>query len=118
MGGTFGYFWVLVDICWYLWVLLSTFGYFWVLEYVSGQELVRKWSENVKKWSEIIRIWSRIDKQTKKKGKIQTIQPERRRREGLQQKKETLNYSSTFLWFNLFLCYFLFFLFKSFHLAR
>merc|ERR1711971_954750 len=40
----------------------STFGYFWVLEYVSGQELVRKWSE-------IIRIWSRIDKQTKKRGK-------------------------------------------------
>ena len=70
-------------------VLLDIFGFFWVLlstsEYVSGQEFLRKWSENVKKWSEMIRILSKIDKQTKKRGKQHFVnfQPERRRREGL-----------------------------------
>ena len=94
---------------------------------VNGQELVRnfsgnvrKWSANAKKWSEIIRILSKIDKQTKKRGEIHLVyvQPERRRREGLQQKKETLNHPPHFYCSIFFLCSFLFFLFKSFHMAR
>ena len=76
-------------------------------------------SGNVKKWSEIIRILSKIYKQ-QKEGKIHFVyvQPERRRREGLQQKKETLNHPPHFYGSVYFLCYFLFFLFKSFHMAR
>ena len=56
-----------------------------------------------KKWSEIIRILSKIEKQTKKEGNIYFlhVQAECLRREGWQQKKETLNhpphfYGSTF----------------------
>ena len=81
---------------------------------------VRKLSGNVRKWSEIIRILSKIDKQTKKSGKIHLlyIQPERRRRQGWQQKKETtLNHPPHFYGSIFFLCSFLFFLFKSFHIG-
>ena len=69
--------------------------------------IVRKLSGNVRKWSQIIRILSKIYKQTKWRKNIYVQQ----------QKKETLNHPPHFYGSILFLCSFLFFLLKSFHMA-
>jgi len=57
-------------------------------------------------------------KQKRGKTHFVYVQPKRRRREGLQQKKETLNHPPHYYGSIFFMSSFLFFLFKSFHMAR
>ena len=134
--GAFGYFWVFWGIFGNFWVLCGTFECFWVLliffctfgtlgyfqvllstfqvRNLSGN--VRKWSGNVNKLPEIIRIFSKIDNITKNTFCIRPAWAPKARR--LAAKKANAQPSSPLLWFNFFLCSFLFFLFKSFHMAR
>ena len=76
----------------------------------------RKWSENIKKWSKIIRILSKIEKQTKQRRKfiLYTSSLSAEGAKAGSKKKGNAQPSSPFLWFNLFLCYFLFFSFCSY----
>ena len=80
----------------------------------------RKWSENIKKWSKIIRILSKIEKQTKQRRKfiLYTSSLSAEGAKAGSKKKETLNHPPHFYGSIFFLCSFLFFLFKSFHMAR
>ena len=138
--GTFGYFWVLLGTFEYFWGLLGTFGYLLVplgtFQYFSvlsvllgsgtcqemsgiGQEMSRNGQEMSRNGLKLLRYCLKLtNKQRRGKVLFVYIQPERRRREGLQQKKETLNHPPYFYGSIFFLCSFLFFLFKSFHMAR
>ena len=91
-----------------------------------GQDIVKKCQDMVRKSQEMSRnvfILSGYCLQftkTKIEGKIHFVyvQPERWRRKGWQQKKETLNHPPHFYGSFFFLCSYLFCLFKSFHMAR
>jgi len=128
--GTFGYFWVLLSTFWYFWVLVGAYGYFSVLGVLLGsgtrqemsgigQEMSRNGQEMSRNGLKLLRYCLKLtNKQKRGKVLFVYIQPERRRREGLQQKKETLNHPPYLYGSIFFLCSFLFFLFKSFHMAR
>ena len=73
----------------------------------DGQKMVKGCQEMVQDGQEMVQD-----------GHFAHVQPERQRREGQQNKKETLDHPPHFYCSIFFLCSFLFSLFKSFHVAR
>ena len=86
------------------------------------QEMFGKWSENVKKCSEMITILSKIDNNKKqKRGKKYGLYSSSLSAEGTKAGSKKKKRSTTLpisMVHSCFLCSFLFFWFKSFHMAR
>ena len=84
----------------------------------NGKEMSRNGQEMSRNGLKLSRYCLLTTKKEREKYTLYIyVQPERRRRKGWQQKKETLNYPPHFYGSIFFLCSFLFSLFKSFHMA-